>query len=459
MNGLERYFGFIESLEAVIAKGLPVMMPMMRRLFPICRSLTGDGVRRTLDVVRESIKLQRTRVPTGTRCFDWQVPREWNIRDAYVKNSKGEKIIDFAVNNLHVVSYSVPVKDRLSLAQLQKHLHSLPDYPDAIPYRASYYNEDWGFCLTHAQREKLSGDEYEVVIDSALAPGHLEYAQFLRKGGTQREIFFSTYICHPSMANDQTSGIVLLSTLMTILDDLPHPRYSYRALFAPETMGVIAFLSKHHRQLKARMEAGYVVTCVGDDGPYTYVRSKRGRTPADKAAEHVLRHVARAKPVSVREFDPVGSDERQYCSPGINLPVGSLMRSRYGEFKQYHTSKDDLTFVSEEGLAGSLKAYLRVVQTLEMNCRPVRTNPYCEPQLGKRGLYSKLVSANIEDFHVKILNLLNFADGEHDLVDIADRLKCPVWELREPMKKLVDANLIRLNFERTGNKSRRNHGA
>jgi aminopeptidase-like protein len=241
---------------------------------------------------------------------------------------------------------------------------------------------------------------------------------------------------------------------MRILNDLPQPRYSYRGLFVPETMGVIAYLSKYHRHLKARMEAGYVVTCVGDDGPYTYVRSKRGRTPADKAAEHVLKHVSKSRPVSVREFDPVGSDERQYCSPGINLPVGSLMRSRYGEFKQYHTSKDDLTFVSEEGMAGSLEAYLRVVQTLELNCRPTRANPYCEPQLGKRGLYSKLVSANIEDFHVKILNLLSFADGEHDLIDVADRLKCPVWALREPLKKLVEADLIRLNLKESGRQSK-----
>jgi aminopeptidase-like protein len=447
MGAHEGYFSTIEALEQKACSGLPAMMPLMERLFPLCRSLTGQGVRQTLDIIGDMIPLERTQVPTGTQCFDWQVPREWNIRDAYVKNSKGERIIDFKANNLHVVSYSVPVRAKMDLAGLQEHLHSLSDYPDAVPYRASYYHEAWGFCLAESERRNLKDDTYEVLIDSTLAPGVLDYAQSRRPGASASEVFFSTYVCHPSLANDQLSGIAVLSTLMKLLGDLPHLRFSYRALFAPETMGAIAFLSQHHEELKERMKAGYVVACVGDDGPFTYVRSKRTGTAADKAAEHVVRHVAhkKGKPATIREFDPVGSDERQYCSPGLNLPVGSLLRSRHGEFKEYHTSKDDLSFVSEAGLASSLEAYLRIVQTLEMNCRPLRTNPYCEPQLGRRGLYSKLVSSNIADFQVKILNILSFADGDHDLIDIADRLGAPVWELAEPLHKLVEADLIRLD--------------
>lgn len=446
MISKQDYFKNIDYLSTMISAGMPEMMPLMTRLFPICRSLSGAGVRETLEIIGELIPLNRERIASGTQCFDWEVPREWNIRDAYINDPQGRKIVDFQVNNLHVVNYSTPIRTTLPLTELQEHLHSIPEYPEAIPYRASYYNEAWGFCLSHEQRQQLGDGDYEVVIDSTLEPGFLDYAQCLIPGANEAEIFFSTYICHPSMANDQLSGIVLLTMLMRLVESLPGRRYSYRALFAPETMGVIAFLSRHYELLKPRMKAGYVVTCVGDDGPFTFVRSKRRTTEADKAAEHLLLQLGKSRTVSVREFDPVGSDERQYCSPGLNLPVGSLMRSRYGEFKQYHTSKDDLDFVSEQGLAGSLEAYLRTIQTLEMNCLPVRTNPFCEPQLGKRGLYSQLVSANIEDYHVKVLNLLSFADGEHDLIDIANRLSCPVWELADPLQKLVAADLLRLEF-------------
>jgi len=442
----QAYFAVAMAIEQRLAAGLPPMMPLMERLFPICRSITGEGVRQTLDVIGRMVPLERTQVPTGTQCFDWEVPREWNIRDAFVKNSKGERVIDFKAHNLHVVNYSAPVDTKLTLDELQGHLHSLPDQPTAIPYRASYYNEGWGFCLSHDRRQRLEDDTYHVVIDSTLAPGVLDYGECRLEGAGPQTVFFSTYLCHPTLANDQLSGVVLLGTLMQVLNELPGRRYAYRGLFAPETIGVIAFLSRCADELKARMKAGYVVTCVGDDGPFTYMRSKRENTAADKAAEHVVPHIAKSKgrPVSFRQFDPVGSDERQYCSPGMNLPVGSLMRSRHGEFAQYHTSLDDLTFVSEAGLSGALEAYLRIVQTLELNCRPLRTNPNCEPQLGKRGLYSKLVSAGIEDFQIKILNILNFADGDHDLIDIADRLRVPVWDLVVPLQRLVEADLIRL---------------
>ncbi len=439
-----RHFTRAAAIEQAIADGLPALMPRMHRLFPLCRSITGAGVRDTLDVVGETLQLERIRVPTGTACFDWRVPNEWNIRDAYIKDAAGRRIIDFKANNLHLVSYSCPVRRKMTLAELQPQLHSLPDYPDAIPYRASYYNENWGFCLTHRQREALPEGEYEVVVDSTLAPGALDYAQLRLPGESPGEIFFSTYICHPSLANDQLSGIVLLAALMETLRAIPGAPYGFRAVFVPETIGAIAFLSQHHEALSRNMIAGSVVTCVGDDGPFTFLRSRRAGTIIDRAGEHVARHMAAAKGRTclLRDFDPVGSDERQYCSPGLNLPVGSLMRSRYGEFAEYHTSKDNLDFVSEAGMQGSLEAYLRLVQAIETNCRPIRTNPMCEPQLGKRGLYSQYVSAGIPDFQVKILNLLNFGDGEHDLLSIADRMGVPVWTLVRPLEALVSADLL-----------------
>ena len=442
------YFALASALEERVTQGMPPMMPMLRRLFPICRSLTGDGVRETLNIIGETIPLERRKAPTGTRCFDWTVPREWNIRDAYVKNSKGERVIDFADSNLHVVGYSIPVNVRLSLSELQEHLHSIPDYPDAIPYRTSYYDDYWGFCLADDQRRALTDDTYEVLIDSSLESGQLDFAESRVKGLTDRAVFLSTYVCHPSMANNELSGPVLVSTLLALLQDLPTLRYSYRALFAPETIGAILFLSQHYRELQESVVAGYVVSCVGDDGPYTYVRSRRADTMADKVADHVLRHCHEDRRVTVKDFDPIGSDERQYGSPGIDLPIGSLSRSRHGEYREYHTSKDDLDFVSERGIAGSLAAYLRAIQVLEMNCRPTRTDPFCEPQLGRRGLYPKLGAAReVDDYLTKLMHILAFSDGDHDLIDIANRLGCPVWGLREPLEKLVDADLVRLNIE------------
>lgn len=422
------------------------MMGLMRELFPICRSLTGPGVRQTLDLIEQSgVRLQRTSIPTGTACFDWEVPREWSVRDAYVCDPSGNKVIDFQQSNLHLVGYSVPVRARMRLADLQPHLHSLPEQPDAIPYRTSYYNEYWGFCLSHEQREKLADGEYEVVIDTTLEPGNLDYATARLAGTGSDIILLSTYICHPSLANNELSGPVLVATLMKLLASLPPMRHSIEAVFVPETIGTIAYLSQHYRELLQSLRAGYVVSCVGDDGPYTYVRSKRHNSLADKAAEHVFRFLPPGHKVHIKDFSPVGSDERQYCSPGLNLPVGSILRSRHGEYAQYHTSKDDLSFVCEAGLAGALRVYLRVLQALELNCRPVRTNPFCEPQLGKRGLYPSLGTEGLEHAVTRLIYLLSYADGEHDLIDIANLLPCPVWELSETLEKLVAADLIRLN--------------
>jgi aminopeptidase-like protein len=442
----EAYFAACAQFGELAGQTFSPLMPLARRLFPICRSLTGPGVRETLDIIGELVPLTRERVPTGTRCFDWEVPREWSVRDAYVKAPNGERIIDFKKNNLHLVGYSVPVKGRFSRADLEPHLHSLPDRPNVIPYRTSYYHDAWGFCLTHEQRMGLRDGEYEVVVDSTLEPGFLDYAECRLFPERQKEVFLSTYVCHPSMANNELSGPLVVTALMRAIAEVRSARYSYRALFAPETIGAITFLSREAQHLGPRIAAGYVVTCVGDDGPFTLVRSKRGTTLADRAAEHVLTTSLRGDKVDIRGWGPVGSDERQYCSPGFNWPVASLNRSRHGEYAAYHTSADDLDFISEAGLARSVQTYLRVAQTIEMNCRPLRTNPYCEPQLGRRGLYSDLGTDKVDEYVKRILHVLAFADGDNDLIDIANRIGCPIWELLEPLKRLVAAELLTLDF-------------
>lgn len=421
------------------------MMPLMERLWPICRSIMGPGTRETLDILGERVELTRETVPSGAQCFDWVVPCEWHIREAWLRGPSGEKVLDFADNNLHVMGYSEPVHKQLPLEALQDHLYSSPELPEAIPYRTSYYTRRWGFCMSHARRAALKDGTYEVYIDSTLAPGTLEYAHGRVPGRSDEEVLLSTYVCHPSMANNELSGPVLLVTLLELLSQAPAPRYTYHGVFTPETIGTIAFLSRHFDELKQRVRAGYVVSCVGDDGPFNYVRSRHGGELCDRAAEHVLRHVPQDRPVRVRDFDPIGSDERQYCSPGIGLPIGSLLRTRHGEYPEYHTSADDLNFVSEAGLQGSLEAYLRVVQAIDLNCVPVRTDPRCEPQLGRRGLYSTFVKADVEDDIVKTLNLLSFADGRTDLLAIAERAGYPIWAFAPILRKLVEADLIRLS--------------
>lgn len=440
----EAYFVRWRAHEELARQSPPSMMPLMQKLWPICRSITGDGLRQTLVIIGEQLPLERHSAASGTACFDWIVPPEWNIRDAYVKDASGCRVIDFRKSNLHVVGYSTPVGRRMTLAELQPHLHSLPLLPDAIPYRTSYYTPAWGFCLAHADRERLRDGDYDVVIDSTLEPGRLDYGQVVLDGTGQRDVLLSTYICHPSLANNELSGPVMLTSLLRALSSLPKGRFTYRGVYTPETIGTIAFLAQHFDVLDKRVTAGFVVSCVGDDGPFTYVRSKKANSLADRAAEHALRFVAGGKPLSIRPYDPVGSDERQYCSPGINWPVGSLLRSRHGEYPEYHTSKDDMAFVSEEGLANSFRAYLRVLEVIEINCRPLRTNPYCEPQLGRRGLYSSMVTESVDESVTQFLNILAFADGEHDVIDIADKLDRPAWTLLPAVEALVRADLISL---------------
>lgn len=385
---------------------------LIEALFPICRSITGDGVRKSLEIIGRQIPLKVHEVPTGTRVFDWTVPKEWNIRDAYVKNAGGERVIDFKQSNLHVLNYSIPVKDKIPLAELRKHLYTLPDRPDWIPYKTSYYKENWGFCLTHNQYLALEDDDYEVVIDATLADGHLTYAECLLRGETPDEVLISTHVCHPSLANDNLSGIGLAASLAKHLGKL-QLRYSYRFLFIPGTIGAITWL--HQNQASAgRIKHGLVICGVGDPGELTYKKSRRGGADIDRAAAHVLKNTG--IPYRIDEFAPYGYDERQYCSPGFNLPVGRLSRTPYGEYPQYHTSADNLQFVQSSALAGSFSAAMDILNILENDGTFVNRNPMCEPQLGKRGLYD-----SIGDKELAMLWVLNLSDGTHSLLDIAQR--------------------------------------
>lgn len=391
---------------------------LLRRLFPICRSITGNGVRETLSILREYVPLKVHEVPTGTKAFDWTVPKEWNIGDAYIKDPSGKKIVDFKKNNLHVMGYSTPVRAKMRLAALKQHLHSLPEQPDLIPYKTSYYKEAWRFCLSHKQLRVLKDGMYEVVIDSTLKKGSLTYGELLIPGKTKEEVLISAYVCHPSMANDSLSGVVLTTFLARALMKKKDLRYSYRFLFIPETIGAIVWLSKNRARAK-HIKHGLVATCAGDAGPFTYKKTRAGNATIDRVVERVL--AASGKRYSIVDFFPWGSDERQFNSPGFNLPVGSLMRSVYGTFPQYHTSGDDLRFVRGKYVRESLECYLNVVQALEHEPTYLSLNPYGEPRLGKRGLYG-ISEPDDKDAEAKeraLLWVAAYADGAHSLADIA----------------------------------------
>lgn len=417
----------------------------MRRLiaeaYPVCRSLTGDGVRRTLALIRERIALDVHEVPSGTPVFDWTVPKEWNIRDAWIKDPTGRKVVDFLSCNLHVLNYSVPVHARIPLEKLKEHLFTLPEKPDLIPYRTSYYKEAWGFCVSHHQLQALPAGEYEVFIDSTLEDGALTYGECFLEGEVEQEVLLSTHVCHPSLCNDNLSGIAVMTSLARELQARPRRRYSYRFLFIPGTIGSITWLARNEERA-GRIAHGLVAANLGDAGWFHYKRSRRGDAVIDRAVLEVLR--ASGEEFRIEDFTPFGYDERQYNSPGFNLAVGSLTRTPYGRYPEYHTSADNLDFVKPESLEGSLRTYLAVVDVLEGNRRCLNLNPKCEPQLGRRGLYRSIGGDDAgRSRELALLWVLNLSDGEHDLLAIAERSGMRFAAIREAADALLEVGLLR----------------
>jgi aminopeptidase-like protein len=408
------------------------------QLYPICRSITGDGLRRTLAMIADRIPLKISEVATGTAVFDWTVPKEWNIRDAYIKDSAGRRVVDFRENNLHVLNYSTPIHATLPLSKLKEHLFTLPEYPDRIPYRTSYYRSEWGFCLTHKQMLALDESGYEICIDTTVEDGYLTYGESYLPGQSSEEVLISVHACHPSLANDNLSGLTVATSLAQLLADIDR-RYSYRFLFIPGTIGAITWLAQNQEAAK-RVQHGLVLTCVGDAGGFHYKKSRRGDAEIDRAAAHVLRHCE--EPAEVLDFSPYGYDERQYCSPGFNLPVGCLMRSVWGTFSEYHTSADNLDFIQPNSLARSLRACVAIVNVLENNRRYVNQSPYCEPQLGKRDLYRSTGGDSIGTEINARLWVLNLSDGNHSLLDVAERSNIPFVIISEAARLLCEAGLL-----------------
>jgi aminopeptidase-like protein len=415
------------------------MHALVSELYPICRSITGNGLRQTLDVIARYIPLHRFEVPSGTDVFDWTVPREWNIRDAYIKDRSGRRVVDFRACSLHVLNYSTPVHRTMPLAELRGHLFTVPGHPTWIPYRTSYYKEAWGFCVSEAQLAAMDDEEYEVVIDSSLSEGSLSYGECVlpAEGGSRDEVLISCHVCHPSLANDNLSG---LSVAVFLAQNLlaRTRRYTYRFLFIPATIGAITWLAVNREQA-SRIKHGIVLTCLGDAGIFHYKRSRRG-ADIDRVAAHVLRASGRAH--EIRDFMPYGYDERQFCSPGFDLPVGCLSRSVWGEFPEYHTSADNLDFVTPESLEESLGVVSTVVDVLEANRTYVNTSPFGEPALGRRGLYRSVGGSGIGDENLARLWVLNQADGKHSLLDIAERARMPFALIEQSARELLAGGLL-----------------
>ncbi|MDX6433363.1 MAG: hypothetical protein QOE54_5729 [Streptosporangiaceae bacterium] len=414
------------------------MHALVRRIYPLCRSITGDGVRRTLEIIGEFISLDASEVPTGTEVLDWTVPREWNIRDAYVKDASGTKVIDFAESNLHVVGYSVPVSATMTLDELRPHLHTLPDQPGLIPYRTSYYAETWGFCLPENILQGLGEGPYEVLIDSTLADGHLTYGEHVIPGRHEDEVLISCHTCHPSLANDNLAGIAVATALAQRLAG-SDPWYTYRFVFAPGTIGAITWLARN-RDRVGRVRHGIVLACAGDSGSLTYKRTRRGDTEIDRVFAHVLKD----RPHTIVDFSPYGYDERQYGSPGFDLAVGSLTRTPYGGYPEYHTSADNPDFVSADAMADTLETLWQAVRVLERNRRLHNLSPYGEPQLGRRGLYGSLGGrSDTKQAQMAMLWVLNLSDGDHSLLDIAERSSLPFDVVADAARDLHSAGLVK----------------
>jgi len=416
------------------------MHALARRLFPICRSITGDGVRETLRILQEYLpELVIHEVPTGTKCLDWEVPHEWNIEGAQLIGPEGEVVADFAVNNLHVVGYSEPVDLELSLEELQPYLHSLPKQPDAIPYVTSYYRRTWGFCVSQQVRDGLKPGTYRAVIRSSLTEGSLSYGEWILPGESEKEVFLSTYVCHPSLANNELSGPVVTTWLARYMQSRERRRHTLRVVFIPETIGSIVYLSRHLDELKARVSAGYVVSCVGDDRVYSYLASRHGNTLADRVARHVLGHL---QPDYVSyAYLKRGSDERNYCWPGVDLPMCSVMRTKYGMYPEYHTSMDDMEMITEAGLQGAYEALVRCLDCLE-DCQIYRTTVLGEPQMGRRNLYPSTSIKQGAYAARGLVDILVYSDGQTDLLTVAETLGRPLWEIVESVKILVREGLL-----------------
>jgi aminopeptidase-like protein len=427
----------LETLDAERAGG--ELHALVRELFPIDRSITGQGLRESLRVLQRVIPLQTVEVPSATPVFDWVVPREWNVREAWVKGPGGEDVADFRRSNLHLVGYSVPFRGRLSLDQLQEHLHSLPEQPTLVPYRTSYYKEAWGFCIAHEARARLRPGEYEVLVDTTLEDGSLTYGELMLPGATADEVLVSAHCCHASLGNDNLSGMVVATWLARTLSRVA-TRFTYRFLFAPVTIGAITWLARNEEQV-SRVRHGLVLAGVGDSGRHTYKRSRRGNADVDRAAAHVLDRAG--EPFELRDFSPYGYDERQFCSPGFDLPVGALSRTPFGEYPEYHTSADDLAFVKPEALAGTYRRCLELLEVLEGNETCLNLNPKCEPQLGKRGLYGS-VGGGSHAFadQMALLWVLSLSDGGHDLLEIAERASLPFHKIRAAADALQGAGLL-----------------
>ena len=411
-------------------------------LFPILRSITGDGVRKTLNIISESVPMDIHEVPTGTKVFDWTVPKEWNIKDAYIKNMNGEKIVDIKNSNLHVLNYSIPVNKKLSLGKLKSHLFTLEEQPDLIPYRTSYYKDDWGFCLTHNQLLELEKGEYEVLIDSTLKDGHLTYGEIFLKGKSEKEVVISAHLCHPSLANDNLSGVAVASALAKYLIGL-ELHYSYRFLFMPATIGAITWLALNEQKV-ANIEHGLIAVNLGDSGSFTYKKTRNGRNIIDEIVENALKFSE--KQYDIKDFSPYGYDERQFCSPGFDLPFGCLTRTLYGEYPEYHTSADNLEFIQRDKLLESYHLYKDIIEMLENNRKYVNLYPKCEPQLGKSDLYAHIGGASdVKGMQMSILWILNLSDGDNSLLDISKRSGISFKQILEAASLLESKGLIQGN--------------
>ncbi|WP_405234364.1 DUF4910 domain-containing protein [Lentisalinibacter salinarum] len=415
------------------------LLPLVEALYPICRSITGDGVRRTFDILGDWLPLKVTEVPSGTKVFDWIVPDEWNIREAWIEDTEGRRIVDFRDSNLHVLNYSVPVDMVVDRTTLDGHLFSIPEHPDWIPYRTSYYAEQWGFCVPHRLRESLADGYYRVHVDADRSPGSLTYAECFIPGELDSEILLYTHTCHPSLCNDNLSGIAVAAAVGARLISAGRRRYSVRIVFGPGTIGSIVWLSQHREQL-ARIAHGFVVGLLGDDAPFAWKRSRAGSAEVDRVADYVLNR--RSTDNRIVDFSPYGYDERQFGSPGINLPVGRLTRSANGEYPEYHSSADNLDIVTEDRLAESVEVVTEILQTLDRNRYLSNTEPYCEPQLGRRGLYRNTGGTGIPDRESAMLWLLNQCDGHNSLLDIAVRSGIDFDALAATAVELCDSGLL-----------------